>query len=95
MPTPPSPKLTPAFEAALRSQLQTDVSAIVRCDRLDPAYVTAAEALGLKVVRRLRLIRGLAVEGPASALLKLAEAPWVLRIEPDQPVHITAPEVPS
>ncbi len=95
MPTPPSPKFSPVFEAALRSQPQTDFAAIVRCDRLDPDYVTEAEALGLKVVRRLRLIRGLAVEGPASALLELAEAPWVLRIETDQPVHTTAPEVSS
>lgn len=94
MPVPPTPKFPSAFEAALRGQPQSDFAAIVRCDRLDSAYVTAAEALGLRVVRRLRLIRGLAVEGQAAALLKLAEAPWVLRIEPDQPVHTTPPEVP-
>lgn len=93
MPAVSSSKLSPAFDAALRDQPEALVAAIVRADRLDRAYVTEAEALGLTVNRQLRLIRGLAVEGQASALLKLAEAPWVLRIEPDQPVHTTATEV--
>jgi hypothetical protein len=85
-------KLAPDFETGLRRHPRRIVAAIVRCDRLDPAYWPQAEALGLTVGRRLRLIRAIAVEGPAAALLELAAAPWVLGIEPDQPVHTTALE---
>lgn len=88
-----SSKFAPGFEASLRRQPRRIVAAIVRCDRLDPAYWPEAEALGLSVGRQLRLIRAIAVEGPAAALLKLAEITWVLGIEPDQPVHTTATEV--
>lgn len=87
-----SGKFAPGYEAALRRHPHASVAAIVRCDRLDPDHVAAAEALGLTVGRQLRLIRSLAVAGRAAALLKLAETPWVLGIEPDQPVHTTAPE---
>lgn len=86
----PTSKFSPAFESALRDRPQAEVAAIVRCDRLDPDHVAEAESLGLTVSRQLRLIRGLAVAGPAAALLELAAAPWALSIEPDQPVHTTA-----
>jgi hypothetical protein len=66
---------------------EASVAAIVRCQELHPDYVAAAETVGLVVVRRLRLIQGLAVQGYASDLLKLSEKSWVLGVEPDEPVH--------
>lgn len=80
-------KIPPHFLATLKSDPDASVCAIVRCERLSPDFLTAAVAAGLTVSRQLRLIRGLAVAGSARNLLELANAPWVLRIEPDQPIH--------
>lgn len=63
------------------------VAAIVRFLELKTDYVVATETVGLTVSRQLRLINGLAVEGAASCLLSLAYESWVLRVEPDEPVH--------
>ncbi len=82
-------KFTPVFLAALLADVDAQVAAIIRCDQLSPTVATATEAAGLAIVRTLRLIRGLAVVGRAGALLQLSSAAWVLRIEPDQPVHTT------
>ncbi|NOX60811.1 MAG: hypothetical protein GXP42_02515 [Chloroflexi bacterium] len=80
-------KLSPSFRQALEADPQARVSAIVRCKEWNNACQADLKSRGLTVRRRLRLIRGMAVEGRARELLQLAEAPWVLRIEPDQPVH--------
>ncbi len=83
----PTTKFSRAFLEALQAEPDADIAAIVRCDHLEPAHEVEAEAAGLVVRRRLRLVQGLAVQGRAVDLLSLASATWVVRIEPDQPVH--------
>ncbi len=80
-------KLDPDYLIYLQTHTQETVAAIVRCERLDPVFDKELQQVGLHVHRRLRLIRGFAVEGRASHLLEIAKASWVLRIEPDQTVH--------
>lgn len=80
-------KLSRSFLEALQAEPEADIAAIVRCDRLEPDYEAETEAAGLVIKRRLRLVHGLAVQGRAADLLGLASASWVVRIEPDQPVH--------
>lgn len=63
------------------------IAAIVRTLELKTDYVVETEAVGLVVSRELRLISGLAVEGAANSLIVLARSSWVLRVEPDEPVH--------
>lgn len=82
-----SNKIAPDYLAYLQANPDAQIAAIVRCDALDAGYIVEAERKGLIVSRQLKLIRGLAVEGRAGDILALAEAPWVLSIEPDQSVH--------
>ncbi len=44
------------------------------------------EARGLRVARRLQLVRSLAVRGKASAGLAILDEDWVVAIEEDRPV---------
>ncbi len=80
-------KFDPAYLIYLQDHPQETVAAILRCERLDPAFEQELLQAGLHVHRKLRLIRGYAVEGCAFHLIEIAGAPWVLRIEPDQTVH--------
>lgn len=82
-----SNKIASDYLTHLQANPDAQTAAIVRCDALDAGYIAEAESRGLSVNRQLKLIRGLAVEGRAGDILALAEAPWVLSIEPDQPVH--------
>ncbi|MCO6451028.1 MAG: hypothetical protein J5I90_09615 [Caldilineales bacterium] len=81
-----STKLSSDFRKAIEANPQSATAAIVRFDRLDEDCELTVTDLGLTVSRRLRLVRGLAVQGQGGALLKLAKSPRVVRIEPDQPV---------
>ncbi len=80
-------KFPTSFLDFLLCNPEVSVTAIVRCQKLQTDYVIAAEAAGLVVERRLRLIQGLAVLGNAGDLLKLSEESWVLHVEPDESVH--------
>jgi len=80
-------KISNDFLIYLLNNPDERIAAIVRCLELNTEYVAETEAVGLIVSRELRLISGLAVEGAASSLLVLARASWVLRVEPDEPVH--------
>jgi hypothetical protein len=75
----------------LKSKLQTSPNATVRLIvRLadDPSrHVAAVQAHGLIVRHTYTLISAVAVEGAASASLKLADEPWVVSIEEDKAVH--------
>lgn len=82
-----SSKIADDFLIYLLDNPDERIAAIVRCLELNAEYVAATEALGLTVCRELRLISGLAVEGAACSLLTLAQASWVLRVEPDEPIH--------
>lgn len=87
--------IAPDFLHQLQAHPDATVAAIIRYDDFGPAEEAQLAALGIVLRRRLRLIRGLAVEGPGRALLALSTAAWVKRIEPDLPVHTTSAEVPS
>ena len=88
-------KIPAAFLNYLTENPAASVAAIVRCQELHPDHVAAAELAGLDVERELRLIRGLVVRGCASDLMKLSEESWVLRVEPDEPVHTMLLEAPQ
>lgn len=88
-------KLSGDFRAALETQPNAKAAAIVRFDRLDDSCEVETEMLGLTITRRLRLVRGLAVQGHGAALLQLAKSPRVVRIDPDEPVHTMTSEESS
>ncbi|NOZ50255.1 MAG: hypothetical protein GXP37_09455 [Chloroflexi bacterium] len=90
MSTSVSGKFHADFLRYLRRHPRTQVAAIIRCQEMRPEYDHAIGQANVQVVRTLRLIRAYAVQGRADALLALAAKPWVLAIEPDQPVHTTS-----
>ncbi len=82
-------KIHAEFLRYLSRHPHEQVAAIVRCQKLRPDYHDAIQQADLQVLRSLRLIRAYAVQGRAEAIMALASHPWVLHIEPDQPVHTT------
>jgi len=80
-------KFSPEFWTYLKQHPEARVAAILRIEALEPEFEQQAEAAGCHITRRLHLLPALAVEGQADALLKLAKAAWIKRIESDQPVH--------
>ena len=77
--------------SALKEKLERDPRAIanviVMVQGESSAYASQVSALGLTIKRSFTLIPGLAVSGPASAILALANESWVKSIEEDKPVH--------
>ncbi len=75
----------------LLTKLQNDPEAIVHLIvrvKDDPkSHVADLQTQGLMVHRTFSLIAAMAVEGKASASLKLASESWVLSVEEDKPVH--------
>lgn len=78
------------ISANLMDQLQQDPGSSVRLiirTRGDPDQnVRRLEERGLRVARRLQLVRSLAVRGKASAGLAILDEDWVVAIEEDRPV---------
>lgn len=84
--------LPPDLRRELEQAPDSPVRVIVRvADRLETRQ-EAVEQLGLRVLRVLRLTSAMAVEGPGSAVLRLAAEPWVRSIERDRPVHTMSEE---
>ncbi len=83
--------LPPALRRQLEATPHASMRVIARVAGDVEARRTAVEDLGLRVHRVFTLTPGLAVEGPSSAILKLADYPWVISIEADRTVH-TMPE---
>jgi len=79
--------LDPEFERELKAEPIARVRVIVRT-REDPRQM-AEEVVkrGLVVTHTYSLIRAIAAEGLASAVLQLAAEPWVEKIEPDREVR--------
>ncbi len=77
-------KISPEFWSWLHQHPDDAVAAIIRTKTLSPEIELAVRDAGCNIRRRLQLLPSLAVEGPAHALMALAEEPWVQRIEPDQ-----------
>lgn len=80
-------KFSPEFWTYLKQHPRARVAAILRVETLEPEFEQQVEAAGCHITRRLHLLPALAIEGQAASLLKLAKAPWITRIESDQPVH--------
>ncbi len=79
-------KIKAELEAKLRADPSAQVAVIVTTDGAPAGFVPRVEAVGLKVHRRYKLRRLLALRGSANAVLALLEEPWVLSVEEDQPV---------
>jgi len=80
-------KFPPDYLSFLQANPDEQVDAILRCSYVDAALCQEVEDAGMVVTRQFRLITGMAVQGRACDLVALADASWVLRVEPDQPVH--------
>lgn len=80
-------KLDPALRAQLITLGDAPIDLIVRTRDKPEPHLAACAAMGIAVRHRYNLLPGLAVSAPASAALKLADEPWVDRIEADRPVR--------
>ena len=80
-----------SISSDLKTKLQSNPNAVVNViARLtdDPSErLTSIQAHGFTVRRTISLISAVALQGPGSAALKLAQEPWVLSIEEDKIVH--------
>ncbi len=80
-------KIESGFKAELEANPIARVRVIVRT-RGDPRkFVGQVIGHGLTVRHTYSLIRAVAAEGLASVVLRLAEEPWVEKIEPDREVR--------
>ncbi|RME48064.1 MAG: hypothetical protein D6796_06825 [Caldilineae bacterium] len=79
--------LTPAYRQTLQADPRQTVAVIVTTADDPATHTDHLAALGLTVTRTFRLTATLAATGPAEAVLRLASEDWVVRIEPDRPVH--------
>ncbi len=79
--------LSPDLRRQLESVPQARVRVIAHVVDDPEAHRADVEGLGLRVHRVFKLTPGLAIEGAADAVLKLAAQPWVVTIEADRAVH--------
>jgi len=82
-----SERVPPALERTLRTGGDKPVNLIVHTHGPAESKKEQVETFGFEVRRVLRLVNCLAVTGPASAGLTLAEQDWVTRIEEDREVQ--------
>lgn len=80
-------KIDTALENAIRSQPHQSFDLLVRVDRADDQRQAQIEASGAAVRRRLTLVPTFAVTCTGASALRLAEQPWVQRVEDDGPVY--------
>jgi hypothetical protein len=80
--------LSEGLESKLQRNQSASVRVIIKVIGKPSSHLAALESLGLIVHRAFTLIPALAIEGPASAILSLANEPWVLSIEEDRQVRI-------
>ena len=79
--------VSPEFKKKLESNPNAVVSVIVRVQKESSAYVQQVQARNLTVRHAYTLIPALALRGPASAVIALAQEGWVVSIEEDRVVH--------
>ena len=79
--------VSPELQRWLEAAPQSSVRVIVHVAGNPQSRRSAIEDMGLRVHRVFQLVPGLAVEGPAAAVLALAGQPWVTSIEVDRAVH--------
>ena len=79
--------ITPdTFLTYLQTNPTSTVRVIIRTSENPKLHTEQAEELGLTVTGTTSLIKAIFAYGQASAVLTLAEQPWVTSIEPDQVV---------
>ncbi len=76
-----------AFIRKLRCRRRARVRLIIRTTDNPNDHLDEIRQAGLEVRRTLRLVRAVAVEGPADAALKLLGRPWVHSLEEDAQVQ--------
>ena len=87
MPESPKAKFPPDFWSWLQQHPDDAVHALIRVTALSPEIELAVRNAACRVHRHIQLIPTLAVACRSGALMQLAAEPWVLRVEPDQPVR--------
>lgn len=82
-------QITGSLAQKVRDDPQAEVSVIIRVrDNLDGRQEQLAAA-GFEIKRRLSLINGFAATASGTDIQKVALEPWVVSVEPDEPVHTT------
>ena len=72
---------------SLKAEPEHEVAVIITSSTKPASNIPRLASLGLTVTRTFNLVSAMAATGPASAVMALAKEPWVLSIEPDQPVR--------
>ena len=80
-------RLSPELKAKLKSNPEVIVRLIIQVKGEASSRVRDLQTRGVIVRHVFSLTPSLAVEGPASTLLTLANENWVLSVEEDKPVH--------
>lgn len=80
-------KFDASLDSAVHSQPGQSFDLLVRVDRADDQRQTQVEATGATVRRQLSLVPTFAITCTGAVALRLAEQPWVQRIELDGPVY--------
>ncbi len=79
--------IPPALKAKVQNAPHATVDLIVRLADDPGKHVDELQSLGWTVRRTFSLTPSVAIQGPASACLALANQPWVTAIEEDKSVH--------
>ena len=88
-----SQSLPSTFAAQVQARRALDDRFLAQLARREPSRFGARGAQGLRVVHEYdRLIAGVALEAPASALAMLRATPGVARVDEDLPVHAARPQ---
>lgn len=80
-------KIDPNLAGAIHDQPGQSFDLLVRVDRADDQRQAQVETTGATVRRRLTLVPTFAVTCTGAVALRLAEQPWVQRVEHDGPVY--------
>jgi hypothetical protein len=75
------------FLQQLQADPQQSVKIIIRTKTDPKAHTDRVAAMGLTVTHTTSLVKSIAANGPASAVMALASEDWIESIEPDQEVR--------
>ena len=79
--------IAPDYLKILQIDPEQSVSVIIRTHNAPQSNAEQLANLGLTLTQTFSLVQGLATIGPAKGVIALLDEPWVISIEPDQPVH--------
>ncbi|HEY83727.1 MAG TPA: hypothetical protein G4N96_01245 [Chloroflexi bacterium] len=78
--------IAPDYLKILQTNPKQSFSVIIRAHNNPQAKAAQLINSGLTITQTFSLIPGFAVTGPASDIITLLDEPWVISIEPDEPV---------